>query len=80
MQVIQISELVSNSLQFNHQPCTLNMAPDHTHCNYSNICLQVKFGFLPVGHTHEDIDQLFSCISRRLKHRSALTVEGKIVL
>lgn len=34
-------------------------------------------GFLPVGHTHEDIDQLFSCISRQLKHRSALTIPGK---
>lgn len=37
----------------------------------------MKFGFLPVGHTHEDIDQLFSCVSRRLKHRNALTVQGK---
>ena len=33
-------------------------------------------GFLPVGHTHEDIDQLFSCISRQLKHRNALTIPG----
>ena len=24
--------------------------------------------FLMVGHTHEDIDQRFSCISRTLKH------------
>ena len=33
-------------------------------------------GFLPVGHTHEDIDQLFSCVSRHLKHRNALTIPG----
>ncbi len=37
---------------------------------------QVKLGFLPVGHTHEDIDQLFSCVSRHLKHRNALTIPG----
>ena len=41
-----------------------------------NFCSQVKLGFLPVGHTHEDIDQLFSCISRRLKHKSAVTIPG----
>lgn len=33
----------------------------------------MKFGFLPVGHTHEDV---VSCISRHLKHRNALTVPG----
>ena len=27
---------------------------------------QIKISFLTVGHTHEDIDELFSCISRRL--------------
>ena len=31
------------------------------------LCIQVKIGFLPVGHTHKDIDQQCSCISRRLK-------------
>ena len=36
------------------------------------ITLQVMMGFLPVGHTHEDIDQLFSCVSRKLKHCAAL--------
>ena len=36
----------------------------------------MKFGFLPVGHTHEDVDQLFSCISRQLKHTNALTIQG----
>jgi hypothetical protein len=42
------------------------------------LCVQVKFGFLPVGHTHEDVDQSFSCISRRLKHRNALTIQGEV--
>ena len=41
------------------------------------IFIQVKIGFLPVGHTHEDIDQLFSCISRKLKHSNALTIPGQ---
>lgn len=32
-----------------------------------------------MGHTHEDVDQLFSCISRQLKHRNALTIQGKCI-
>ncbi len=44
------------------------------------MLLQVKIGFLPVGHTHEDIDQLFSCISRRLKHTNVLTIPGTYLL
>lgn len=35
-------------------------------------------GFLPVGHTHEDIDQVVSCISRYLQRHSVLTIPGKI--
>ena len=46
-------------------------------CKYISNYIQVKIGFLPVGHTHEDIDQLFSCVSRHLKRRNALTVPGK---
>lgn len=30
--------------------------------------------FLPVGHTHEDVDQMFSCVARQLKSRNALTL------
>ena len=26
--------------------------------------LQIKLSFLPVGHTHEDVDQMFSRFSR----------------
>ena len=29
-----------------------------------------------VGHTHEDIDQHFSCLSRYLRKHSAVTIEG----
>ena len=43
------------------------------------MCIQVKIGFLPVGHTHEDIDQLFSCISRHLHHKNAITIPGKLI-
>lgn len=31
----------------------------------------VEVSFLPVGHTHEDIDQAFSILSRHLKHTDA---------
>ncbi len=39
---------------------------------------KVKLGFLPVGHTHEDIDQRFSCISRQLSRRNALSIPGTL--
>ena len=39
-------------------------------------CLQIELGFLMVGHTHEDVDQTFSCLSRYLKKNSAVTLEG----
>ena len=35
----------------------------------------MKFGFLVVGHTHEDIDQMFSCVARRLIKHDALTLK-----
>lgn len=44
-----------------------------------NDFMQIKMGFLPVGHTHEDIDQLFSCVSRKLKHSNALTITGEML-
>ena len=33
----------------------------------------VEIGFLPVGHTHEDIDQSFSVLSRHLKKNQAMS-------
>jgi len=39
--------------------------------------LQIEMGFLMVGHTHEDIDQSFSCLSRHLQKNDALTSEGE---
>ena len=37
---------------------------------------EVQVGFLMVGHTHEDIDQLFSCVSRYLDRHSAYKLPG----
>lgn len=36
---------------------------------------EVFVSFLPIGHTHADIDQTFSCTSRRLKTNAAVTME-----
>jgi len=38
------------------------------------VFVDVYVSFLPVGHTHEDIDQAFSCTSRRLRNCSAVTL------
>lgn len=35
---------------------------------------QIEVGFLPVGHTREDIDQLFSTTSKRLLSNDAITL------
>ena len=32
-----------------------------------------------MGHTHEDIDQVFSRVSTRLKHMNVLSLQGMIV-
>lgn len=35
---------------------------------------QVQLSFLRVGHTHEDIDQMFSVIADNLRHKDAATL------
>ena len=37
------------------------------------------YNFLPVGHTHEDIDALFVCFSKCLKFKDVYTVDGKFI-
>ena len=32
-----------------------------------------------VGHTHEDIDQVFSCVSAHLKKNPVYTLEGECI-
>jgi hypothetical protein len=39
------------------------------------IFTEIHLSFLPVGHTHEDIDQLFSRIAIYLKNNNALTID-----
>ena len=34
----------------------------------------IELSFLPVGHTHEDIDQMFSCFSSHFKDNEAPSV------
>lgn len=41
------------------------------------LTVQVFVHFLPVGHTHEDIDQMFSRIAVRLSKTNALFLDGK---
>ncbi len=39
-------------------------------CLFFTYLSQVELGFLPVGHTHEDIDQMFSSIAEALEKGS----------
>ena len=43
------------------------------------IVFQIELGFLMVGHTHEDIDQTFSCLSRYLRKHDAITMPGTFI-
>ncbi|KAJ8043179.1 hypothetical protein HOLleu_10158 [Holothuria leucospilota] len=38
------------------------------------IFKEVYVHFLPVGHTHEDVDQMFSCVPRHLRSHNAYTL------
>lgn len=44
------------------------------------IFLQIELGFLVVGHTHEDVDQSFSCLARFLQKHDALTPAGTLYM
>jgi len=44
------------------------------HLVAASVFQSVEVGFLPVGHTHEDIDQCFSQTSRELDNNNALTL------
>lgn len=39
---------------------------------------QVQINFLPVGHTHEDIDQLFSKIGNEIRRTGCESIPGII--
>jgi hypothetical protein len=39
------------------------------------VCKEIKINFLPVGHTHEDIDQFFSRLAILLRRTDALSLE-----
>eukprot|EP00873_Tetraselmis_striata_P008677 jgi/Tetstr1/428941/TSEL_018917.t1 len=48
-------------------------------CNWLGsigICDVIRLAFLPVGHTHERVDQIFSRISLALSRSSAYTIEA----
>ena len=38
---------------------------------------QIKMNFLPVGHTHEDIDGFFGVYSQHLDQNDVYTADGK---
>ncbi|XP_022100770.1 uncharacterized protein LOC110984676 isoform X3 [Acanthaster planci] len=40
-----------------------------------DIFEEVTMHFLPVGHTHEDVDQLFSCISSKIQRTNIYTLD-----
>jgi len=39
------------------------------------VFVEVHVSFLPIGHTHSDIDQTFSCTSKRLASNTAVTID-----
>lgn len=45
-------------------------------CIFDIIFIKVQLNFLPVGHTHEDIDQMFSRVAREIKKSGAESLPG----
>lgn len=43
-------------------------------CIFFNF--QIRLNFLPVGHTHEDIDAIFGIFSKHLAQIDLYTIEG----
>ena len=44
------------------------------------IFLQVQINFLPVGHIHEDVDQLFSRIGEKIRKSGCESLPGKATM
>ena len=42
------------------------------------VFVRVQVSFLPIGHTHSDIDQKFSCVATRLRMNDAVTMNDLI--
>ena len=42
--------------------------------------MQVQLSFLMVGHTHEDIDQVFSKVSSHMMKTSVYDMDGKLFI
>jgi hypothetical protein len=84
---LQLRDVFSSNT---HRPSTLYLQADNCYSENKNtymlafLSLLVKMQlvqniylhFLPVGHTHEDIDQLFSTLQNDAKRRSLHTVES----
>ena len=41
-----------------------------------HLFFQIQLNFLPVGHTHEDIDAFFGVYSKQLAQMDVYTIEG----
>ncbi|XP_064397846.1 uncharacterized protein LOC135344551 [Halichondria panicea] len=82
---VTIHVLLKSLIALDHLPPVLNIQLDNTAKENKNkfflgfcallverkIFTKVRVNFLPVGHTHEDIDQLFSRISKQLTLKGA---------
>lgn len=47
---------------------------------YKKIFIDIYLGFLPTGHTHEDVDQMFSVFRKKLDAKSAHSPEALFAL
>ena len=46
------------------------------HCLIQRGCfMKVVVNYLPVGHTHDRVDQVFSCVSRKLRQMDIMTMD-----
>ena len=69
---LRSDEQEPESLCLSRSPCSYQRIQVHV----GNIIIvsAVQVSFLPVGHTHEDVDAMFSRIARGLKYRNCNTI------
>ena len=65
---------------FHHQSVSQFTFMIGRHCTFSIKCVfsQIQLDFLPPGHSHDDIDQVFSKFSKKLKRVDARTVSEMV--
>lgn len=63
------------NIMYNYHTILISSSLKNNSLSSSFLLLQVKLSFLMVGHTHEDVDQLFSRVSIQIGNKAIKTLD-----